>query len=205
MMTKFHTLLTAVVFIIVFIDDTRTFAAIKLEVSEIREYQSTSFLQTGEHMRLEVGETAPAFELPDQNGKTHMLSDYRGKWVVLYFYPKDMTPGCTIEACNFRDSFSAFSDLDVIILGVSKDSIVTHAEFSKMYELPFPILSDLNSTVCEEYGVWQERSTNGKKFMGINRATFIIDPKGKIAKIYDKVDVKEHSQELLDEIRNMRE
>ena len=204
-MTKVQPMLIAVVYIIVFIAAARTFATSKPEVSDMSVYQSIFFQQTGEQIRLEAGETAPAFDLPDQNGKTHKLQDYRGKWVVLYFYPKDMTPGCTIEACNFRDSFSAFSDLDVVILGVSKDSVDTHTEFSKMYELPFPILSDLNGTACEDYGVWKERSTNGKKFMGINRSTFIIDPKGKIAKIYDKVDVKEHAQELLDEIQNLRE
>ncbi len=205
MKTQYHSFLIAAFIFMVFIGNSRTFAKTKLEVSATVAFQSTLVQQTGEQTPLKEGDTAPAFDLPDQNGKRHKLEDYRGKWVVLYFYPKDMTPGCTVEACNFRDSFSAFSDLDVVILGVSKDSIETHADFSKMYELPFPILSDLNSTVCENYGVWKERSTSGKKFMGINRSTFIIDPTGKIAKIYDKVDVKEHAQELLDEIRNLRE
>ncbi len=149
---------------------------------------------------LKEGESAPAFELPDQNGRIHKMEDYRGKWVVLYFYPKDMTPGCTTEACNFRDSFSAFKGLNVVILGVSKDSIDRHAKFSTKYELPFPLLSDENGTVCEDYGVWKEKSMYGKKFLGINRSTFIIDPGGKITKIYHKVDVKKHTMEVMDEI-----
>ena len=153
---------------------------------------------------LKEGVSAPAFELPDQNGKTHMLSDYRGKWVVLYFYPKDMTPGCTTEACNFRDSFSAFNDLNVVILGVSKDSIDRHAKFSNKYSLPFALLSDENGSVSEEYGVWKEKSLYGKKFLGINRSTFIIDPDGKIAKTYHKVDVKKHTREVMDEVNILR-
>ncbi len=154
---------------------------------------------------LTEGMNAPIFNLPDQNDKIHNLNDYKGKWVVLYFYPKDMTPGCTIEACNFRDSFASFKNLDVVILGVSKDGVDRHSKFSIKYELPFPLLSDANNTVCENYGVWREKSMYGKKYMGISRSTFIIDPNGKIAKFYPKVDVKKHASEIMADIDHLRE
>jgi thioredoxin-dependent peroxiredoxin len=146
---------------------------------------------------LEAGTNAPAFSLPDQYGKVHQLADYKGKWVLLYFYPKDMTPGCTVEACNFRDDFPAFGNLDAVILGVSKDSIARHKKFAEKYDLPFTLLSDEDGTICEAYGVWKEKSMYGKTFMGINRSTFLIDPDGKIARVYPKVKVKEHAAELL--------
>jgi thioredoxin-dependent peroxiredoxin len=146
---------------------------------------------------LEAGTNAPAFSLPDQYGKVHQLADYKGKWVLLYFYPKDMTPGCTVEACNFRDDFPAFGNLDAVILGVSKDSVTRHKKFAEKYDLPFTLLSDEDGTICEAYGVWKEKSMYGKTFMGINRSTFLIDPDGKIARVYPKVKVKEHAAELL--------
>ena len=146
---------------------------------------------------LEQGNPAPDFSLPDQHGKNHKFSDYSGNWVVLYFYPKDMTPGCTTEACNFRDDFPAFNDLNVVILGVSKDSITRHMKFAEKYELPFTLLSDETGSVCESYGVWKEKSMYGKTFMGINRSTFLINPEGKIVRVYPKVKVKEHAAELL--------
>ena len=152
---------------------------------------------------LKEGIKAPPFNLPDQNDKYHRLSDYKGKWVILYFYPKDMTPGCTTEACNFRDHFQSFDNLNTVILGISKDSIGRHTKFASKYSLPFPLLSDENDSVCEDYGVWQEKSMYGKKYMGINRSTFIIDPEGKIVKIYPKVNVKTHALEIMDDIRNM--
>ena len=146
---------------------------------------------------LTQGSAAPDFSLPDQNGDKHRLSDYRGQWVVLYFYPKDMTSGCTTEACNFRDEFPAFGKVNAVILGISKDSIKLHEKFAKKYQLPFPLLSDENNTVCETYGTWQEKSMYGKKYMGIVRSTYLIDREGKIAKVYSKVNVKEHAAQLL--------
>jgi len=150
---------------------------------------------------LQTGDIAPDFTLPDQNETKHTLSDYKGKWIVLYFYPKDMTPGCTTEACNFRDDFALFNKEDTVILGVSKDSAARHKKFEKKYKLPFILLSDENGNVCEDYGVWQEKSLYGKKYMGIVRSTFLINPQGKIAKVYDKVKVKEHSAEILDDLK----
>ena len=153
---------------------------------------------------ISVGSNAPTFKLPDQNNRLHDLADYKGKWVVLYFYPKDLTPGCTTEACNFRDTFPEFTGMDAIILGVSKDSISKHAKFAVKYDLPFPLLSDENTTVCEDYGVWQEKSLYGKKYMGINRSTFIIDPDGKIARIYPKVNVKIHAEEIMKDLEELK-
>jgi len=153
---------------------------------------------------LKEGMNAPEFSLPDQHGNDHALSDYRGSWVVLYFYPKDMTPGCTTEACRFRDEFPAFGKLDAIILGISKDSIKRHAKFADKYQLPFTLLSDENSDVCDRYDVWKSKSLYGKSFMGIVRSTFLIDPSGKIAKIYPKVKVKEHAAELLEDLNTLK-
>jgi peroxiredoxin Q/BCP len=153
---------------------------------------------------LEQETPAPDFSLPDQHGNNHQLSDYKGKWVVLYFYPKDMTPGCTTEACNFRDDFPAFNNLNVVILGVSKDSIARHMKFVEKYDLPFTLLSDETGSVRESYGIWKEKSMYGKTFLGINRSTFLIDPDGKIARIYPKVKVKEHAAELLQALNELK-
>lgn len=146
---------------------------------------------------------APNFTVPDQNGNDISLSDYKGKWIILYFYPKDMTPGCTTEACNFRDEYSAFQKQGIVVLGLSKDSIDRHKKFEAKHDLPFPLLSDEKGTICEDYGVWQEKSMYGKKFMGIVRSTFIINPKGVIAKVFPKVKVKEHVAEILAELKNL--
>jgi peroxiredoxin Q/BCP len=153
---------------------------------------------------LETGTSAPPFSMPDQNGKMHQLSDYIGKWVILYFYPKDMTPGCTVEACNFRDDFPSFGKLDAIILGVSKDSVARHKKFAEKYDLPFTLLSDEDGSVCAAYGVWKEKSMYGKIFMGINRSTYLIDPDGKIARTYAKVKVKEHAAELIQALNELK-
>lgn len=147
---------------------------------------------------LTKGKPAPNFNLPDQSGKNHQLSDYHGKWVVLYFYPKDMTPGCTTEACNFRDEIAHFTRRETVILGVSKDSVARHLKFAEKYELPITLLSDQNGSTCEDYGVWQEKSLYGKKYMGIVRSTFIIDPTGNIAHVFANVKVNEHAAEILD-------
>ncbi len=143
--------------------------------------------------QVQTGDPAPDFELKDQSGQLHSIEDYRGKWVVLYFYPKDDTPGCTTEACEFRDNIFAFKNLDCQILGVSLDDEESHREFSEKYGLPFPLLADTTGATADAYGV-------KSKFMGMSvakRQTFLIDPDGNIAKHYAKVDPDSHSQELL--------
>ena len=145
-----------------------------------------------------AGETAPDFELRDSGGMPHRLSDYRGKKVVLYFYPKDDTPGCTKEACAFRDDFSLFKNKNVVILGVSADSVESHKRFEQKFQLPFLLLSDPDKSVIEKYGAWQEKSMYGKTFMGVQRSTFVIDEKGRIAKVFPKVTPEGHSRELLE-------
>jgi len=149
---------------------------------------------------MKVDDKAPDFELLNQNGEKIRLSDFKGKKVVLYFYPKDMTPGCTIEACSFRDSYSKFKKAGVEILGVSADDEASHKKFSGKHKLSFPLLSDTYKTVCKKYRVWKEKSFLGKKFMGIERTTFVIDEKGRIAKIFQKVKVINHWKEVLDSI-----
>ena len=141
------------------------------------------------------------FTLPADNGEMITLSDYKGKKVVLYFYPKDSTPGCTQQACDFRDNFERLTTKDVIVLGVSRDSITKHQNFKKKNELPFLLLSDEKSDVCEKYGVWKEKMNYGKKYFGIERSTFLIDEKGEVVKEWRKVKVKGHIDEILDQIK----
>jgi len=145
---------------------------------------------------LVVGDKAPLFTLPDGNGKNVSLIDYAGKKVVLYFYPKDMTSGCTTEACEFRDAHPDFAKLNVVILGVSADSVSSHKKFSDKYNLPFTLLSDETKETIQAYGVWVEKSMYGRKYMGIERSTFIIDESGKIQKIFLKVKVNGHIEEV---------
>lgn len=152
-------------------------------------------------MALKEGDKAPAFSLVSDEGKKVSLSSFKGKTVILYFYPKDMTPGCTQESCDFRDFQSKFAKQDAVILGVSRDSVESHGKFKSKYDLPFPLLADTEGEVCKKYGVWQEKSLYGRKFMGIVRTTFIISPQGKIQKIYSKVKVKEHAQSVLAEVK----
>lgn len=148
-------------------------------------------------MSLEPGKKAPAFSLPSDEGKKIALKDFKGKsWVVLYFYPKDDTPGCTTEACDFRDSLKAFEKLDAVILGVSPDSVESHVKFRKKHDLNFNLLSDTDRKICEKYGVWVEKNMYGRKFMGVQRATFLIDPDGKIAHIWPKVKVAGHIDDI---------
>ena len=142
-------------------------------------------------------EEAPNFTLQADNGKDVSLSDYRGKKVVLYFYPKDDTPGCTTEAKAFRDSIDEFKSEDIVILGVSKDSIQSHQKFKKKYELPFSLLSDPEGKVLKLYDVWKEKNLYGRTFMGTERSTFLIDEKGIVKKIYRKVKVNGHAQTCL--------
>ncbi|MCL4353227.1 thioredoxin-dependent thiol peroxidase [Patescibacteria group bacterium] len=145
---------------------------------------------------LEVNSNAPNFDLPDQNGRSHKLSDYKNKWVVLYFYPKDDTPGCTKEACNFRDSISKFQDLDVQILGISKDPVASHKKFSDKFKLNFPILSDENKDVIRAYRSWGIKKFMGREFEGVIRNTYLIGPDGKIRKAYEKVNPLTHSSDI---------
>ncbi|RMH37217.1 MAG: thioredoxin-dependent thiol peroxidase [Nitrospirae bacterium] len=153
--------------------------------------------------QLKVGQRAPAFALPGTHGQTVRLSQLKGKNVVLYFYPKDDTPGCTKEACVFRDAFQHIQAANAVLLGVSADSVESHEKFSKKYNLPFPLLSDTDKRVVQAYGVWKERSLYGRKFMGIERTTFIIDTKGHIAKIFPKVKVESHVGEVLQALQGL--
>jgi peroxiredoxin Q/BCP len=151
-----------------------------------------------------TNQKAPAFTLPDQNGKTHSLSDYEGQWVLLYFYPKDDTSGCTKEACAIRDSFPNFKKLDISVLGVSVDSIQSHEKFATKYKLPFTLLSDESKKVVERYGVWGKKQSMDREYMGILRTSFLINPLGKIAKIYEKVKPELHATEVLEDIEAMK-
>ena len=150
---------------------------------------------------LEEGKKAPSFALKDQTGEVISLDSLKGKNVVLYFYPKDDTSGCTKEACNFRDELPKFSKLDAVILGVSPDSVESHRKFAEKYKLPFSLLSDEKIEICNKYGVWQEKSMYGKKYMGVVRTTFIINEKGIIKKIFPKVKVDEHNTEVMEALK----
>ncbi len=146
---------------------------------------------------LQEGTLAPDFTLQAAGGGSVTLSDYRGQTVVLYFYPKDDTPGCTTEACNFRDDYSDILAAGAVVLGVSPDSVQSHDKFALKYELPFPLLSDPDHQVAETYGAWGEKKMYGRTFMGIIRSTYVIDDKGVIVKVFPKVRPKNHSQEVL--------
>ena len=149
-----------------------------------------------EKYMLNVGDKAPSFTLKDSFGKTVSLKDFSGNKVVLYFYPKDNTSGCTKEACDFRDSFPAFKKLNAVVLGVSADSEKSHQGFSEKYNLPFTLLADPDKKVIQKYDVWKEKSLYGKKYMGIERTTYVIDEGGKILKIFPKVKVEGHVDEV---------
>ncbi|MBP6993738.1 thioredoxin-dependent thiol peroxidase [Candidatus Woesebacteria bacterium] len=139
---------------------------------------------------------APQFSLKDQDGTTHTLADYAGKWVILYFYPKDDTPGCTVEACSFRDNSAELASLGASILGVSRDTVASHAKFQTKHKLNFPLLADTTGEVCKAYGVLKEKSMFGKKYMGISRDTFLIDPQGNVVKEYRGVNPLTHLKEI---------
>ncbi len=149
--------------------------------------------------KLEVKHVAPDFKLPDADGKEYSLSQFRGKRVVLYFYPKDDTPGCTKEACAFRDDYKAYTDNDIVIIGVSKDGARAHKKFIEKYELPFLLLSDEDKEVMKTYGAWGEKNMYGKITVGVIRKTFLIDEEGNISKIYGRVRVPGHSDKILEE------
>ncbi len=148
-------------------------------------------------MSIEIGDKAPDFTLPTDGGGKLALSKLRGGKVVLYFYPKDDTSGCTAEACGFRDSFPKFGKVEATVIGISRDSVASHDKFKKKYELPFTLASDEKGEVCEAYGVWVEKSMYGRKYMGIERATFLIDEKGVVRGIWHKVKVPGHADAVL--------
>lgn len=148
-------------------------------------------------MSLEIGKPAPAFEAKDQNGQTIRLADFKGKKVVLYFYPKDNTPGCTAQACNLRDNYEALQNAGYIVLGVSSDSEKSHQKFIEKQNLPFPLIADVDLKVHEAYGTWVEKSMYGRKYMGTARTTFVIDENGLLAEIIEKVDTKNHTNQIL--------
>lgn len=154
-------------------------------------------------MTLDVGDKAPEFSLPTDGGGTASLKALKGKKVVLYFYPKDDTPGCTTEACAFRDALPDFSKTGAEIIGVSKDSVARHDKFKAKHDLPFPLIADEDGTLCEAYGVWQEKKNYGKTYMGIVRSTFLIDENGKIAAVWRNLRVKGHVDKVLDEARKL--
>jgi len=153
---------------------------------------------------IDVGKKAPAFSLPDQQGKTHSLKDYAGKPVVLYFYPKDDTPGCTKEACNFQSNLPNFKKVGAPVLGVSVLDTKSKAKFAQKFDLTFPLLADEDHAVAEKYGAWQERSMYGRKFMGVGRITYLIDADGKVAKRWDTVKVDAHADEVLQALKDLK-
>lgn len=150
---------------------------------------------------LKEGDLAPVFTANDQNGKPVSLSDYKGKNVILYFYPKDDTPGCTTESCNFRDNYQSLLSHGFEVIGVSVDDEKSHLKFVSKYQLPFTLISDVDKKIVEDYGVWIEKNLYGKTYMGTARKTFVIDGEGRIRKIIEKVDTKNSSQQVLDMVQ----
>lgn len=151
-------------------------------------------------MTPKTGSQAPDFTLPDQDGKMHTLSQYEGKWVLLYFYPKDDTPGCTTEACSIRDNWAAFKKAGIVVLGVSVDPMKSHKKFAAKYELPFTLLADDKKEVVKLYDVWGKKKFMGREYMGTKRWSFLIDPKGLIKKIYEDVKPAEHAKDVLADV-----
>ena len=149
---------------------------------------------------LEIGTKAPDFTLPDQNGNMHSLSEYRGKKVILYFYPKDNTPGCTKQACGFAERFPQFTEKGAVVLGISKDSVASPKKFEEKYGLPFTLLADPELVAIQAYDVWQEKKNYGKTYMGVVRTTYLIDENGKIVKAFDKVKAADNPEQMLGEL-----
>lgn len=147
---------------------------------------------------IEVGQKAPDFNLPDKDGKMHALKEFKGKKVVLYFYPKDNTPGCTKQACAFRDNMNRFNDKNVVIIGISKDSPKSHQKFADQFDLNYLILSDEDLQAIEAYGVWVEKNMYGKKYMGVSRSTFVIDEQGIVEKVYKKASPDKNAGDIID-------
>jgi peroxiredoxin Q/BCP len=152
-------------------------------------------------MSINAGQPAPEFSLADETGTLRRLADYRGQTIVLYFYPKDDTPGCTTEACNFRDDYSVYEKNGVTILGVSPDNPASHARFKQKFQLPFSLLADTDHALCEAYGVWGEKQFMGRAYMGALRTTFVISPDGMIKKVFENVKPADHSAEVLAAIK----
>lgn len=153
----------------------------------------------------EIGSPAPGFTLQDQDGAEHSLADYRGKWLLLYFYPKDDTPGCTIEACGLRDQFKDFSRIGAEVVGVSTDSAGSHKKFAEKFELPFTLLADVHKEVVGAYGVFGEKKMMGRTYMGTRRTSFLIDPSGKVAKVYEKVKPETHAAEVIADLKALQQ
>jgi peroxiredoxin Q/BCP len=149
---------------------------------------------------LEEQTPAPSFSVEDQDGNTHTLADYNGKWLVLYFYPKDSTPGCTTEACEFEENLSSLGKVNAAVLGVSADSVASHKIFADRQGLSFPLLADIDKEVIEAYGVWSEKNRYGKKSMGLIRTTYLIDKEGVVAKVWPNVRVKGHVERVIEEL-----
>ncbi len=149
---------------------------------------------------LEIGTKAPSFSLPDQNGQIHRLEEYKGRKVILYFYPKDNTPGCTKQACNFGELYPQFKEKGAVVLGVSKDSVASHKKFEEKFGLPFTLLSDTELTCIQAYDVWQEKKNYGKVSMGVVRATYLIDEEGIIVKAFGKVNAAENPAQMLEQL-----
>jgi len=154
-------------------------------------------------MALKVGDKAPAFSMKTDGGGKVSLSGLKGQNVVLYFYPKDDTSGCTAQACGFRDSLPKFGKIDAAVVGVSRDSVESHDKFKKKFDLNFPLASDTDGKTCDAYGVWKEKSMYGRKYMGIERSTFLVDDKGKIAAVFPKVKVVGHAAKVLEAVGNL--
>lgn len=152
-------------------------------------------------MTLIVGKPAPDFSLPDGSDHVHSLRHYRGSWVLLYFYPRDNTPGCTTEACRLRDSWAEFTKLSAVVLGVSTDTVASHKKFVDKFSLPFPVLADIDKKVVTAYQVWGEKKFMGRTYHGTKRMSFLIDPRGRLVKIYSSVKPAEHADEVLADIR----
>ncbi len=155
-------------------------------------------------MKIKIGDRAPSFSLPDQDGTIVSLKEFfKQKNIVLYFYPKDDTPGCTVEACGFRDEIKSFEKIDAVVLGVSPDSVEKHTKFIAKFQLPFTLLSDEQKKTCQDYGVWVEKSMYGRKYMGVARSTFIIGKDGKIKNIFEKITPQGHNQEVLSALKEL--
>ena len=150
--------------------------------------------------KLHEGDIAPDFTLLDQDGTTHSRNAEKGKWILLYFYPKDNTPGCTKQACALRDEFPAFEKLNCTVFGISVDSVISHKKFAEKFSLPFTLLADTEKNMVEAYGVWQKKKLAGREYLGIVRTSFLINPNGKIAKIYENVNPETHAIEVLQDL-----
>lgn len=152
---------------------------------------------------IQAGKKAPLFSLSDQDGKIHKLSDYKNNFVLIYFYPKDDTPGCTKEACSIRDNFPSFKKLGITVFGISADSEKSHKKFEEKYKLPFTLLSDPDHTVAEKFGAWGKKKFMGREYDGIFRVSFLIDTEGKIIKVYDKVIPEAHAEEVINDLKQL--